>query len=93
MSVRGYLAAIPSAARKEMENLTFCVYVTEALKVLTENTTHVAVPGIGMADYGASITKSWSSMLEPPKPEPPKDDRPCGEIVRDMWTRIRGGKS
>ena len=70
------------------------MYVTDALKAITENTTHFLIPGVGAADYGTSLRMRYADLLDPtPKePEAPEDTRSAKEIAADMWTRIRGKK-
>ena len=50
--------------RRELENHTYRVYVTETLKAIAENTSHV-VPG------GKAMTKSWIELIDIDKPQEP----------------------
>ena len=76
---------------KRREERLYRVYVTDALKSLTENTTHYV--GVNeMIDYGASLSMRWIDVLEPQVEEESTDDRPCTEIVHSIWERIRNGR-
>lgn len=89
MRVKGYLAALPTAAHKHYEDKLFRIYVTDALMSITENTaTHIGLDG--PVEYGVKMTSRWVEVIEGPKEEPPKDDRPCAEIVSGIWERMRG---
>ena len=66
------------------------MYVTDALKVLTENTTHFV--GVNeFIDYGSTMNARWVDVLKP-KQEEEEDDRPCTEIVHEIWERMRNGQ-
>ena len=55
---------------------------------IAENTTHLL--GMqGVVDYGKTIKDRWINTLNPPE-EVPEDNRPCEDIAKDMWERIRG---
>lgn len=73
---------------KQHEEKLYRVYVTDALKTITENTTHY-VGAEDMFDYGASINVRWVELIEPQQEEE-TDDRSCEEIVHDIWERIKG---
>ena len=82
------IAAFQSENREKL----FRMYVTDTLKVIAENTSKSAVPGVGVVDYGAVLTKRWIELAEDiqPKSEEKEDPRTCSEIAHDMWQRIRG---
>lgn len=69
------------------EEKMYRIYVTDALKVLAENTTHYQ-GAEEMFDYGSTLTVRWIELFEPRKEEP-TDNRSCEEIVHDIWERIR----
>lgn len=75
---------------KYNEDRLYRVYVTDVLKAIAENTTHY-LGADGLFDYGTSINLRWIDALKPQKEEP-IDDRPCTEIVHDIWERIRNGR-
>ena len=102
---RGYvidhcIAALLRKQKKEAKETLFRMYVTDALKVIAENTSHFLIRGVGAVDYGVTMSKRWVEM-ELPQPEEKKptrpnaedDPRPCWEIATEMWTRIRGEKN
>ena len=73
------------------EEKLFRVYITDALKAIADNTTVFLVPGVGQIDCGTRILKRWIELEDNAKKEVKKEDpRSCGEIVEDMWKRIRG---
>ena len=70
-------------------DLTYRVYVTDCLQVLTENTTHFA--GIkGIVDYGKTIPARWYDMIHKDKQEENKEDRSVEEIAADIFDKICG---
>lgn len=79
LSVRGYLSALPAAMRKEMEDHTYRVYVTEALKSIAENTARAVISD------GKSLTKSWYEIIDIDRPEEPA--KTGDEIALDIMTR------
>lgn len=91
MRVKGYLAALPTAAHRHYEERIYRVYVTDALMTIAENTaTHLGLDG--PVEYGGKMTNRWVDIVEKREPhvEPPEDDRPCAEIVSGIWERMRG---
>jgi hypothetical protein len=62
--------------------------------LIAENAQKAAVPGVGVIDVGATLTKRWIELMQPEKQEPeePEDARSCREITDDIWARIRGSK-
>ncbi len=99
---RGYvidhcIAAFSRKNKTEAKETIYRAYVTDALKVVAENTSHYLLPGKGAVDYGSAMTKRWIELANPEllnsKPKKPKaedDNRPCEIIAIDMWKRIRG---
>lgn len=78
---------------QESEDKLRHVYVTDALKLIAENAQKAAVPGVGVIDTGATLTKRWIELVHPkPQQEEPEDTRSCREITDDIWARIRGSK-
>ena len=73
---------------KQDKEKLYRAYVTDALKIIAENTTHYQ-GAEEMFDYGSTLNARWIDVLEPQKEEP-TDDRSCEEIVDDIWERIRG---
>ena len=91
MSVSGYLRALPSIIRRQSEEWAYRVYVTDTLKVIAENTMRHVVPGHGAVEYGASMSRRWLDVIDPPEPVVP-DDRPAGVIAAGIWQRARIGR-
>ena len=90
---RGYVIEhCISALKSNNEEKAYKIYVTDALKAIAENTTHL-VGTQGVVDYGCKINRRWIDALTEaynPPPEVPEDNRPCEEIAADIWSRIRG---
>ena len=66
---------------------SYQIYVTDTLKAIAENTARTV-------KNGATMTKRWIDVIEPPKPIK-EDNRSCEEIVGDIWARAfskRGDK-
>lgn len=59
MSIRGILAALPYAIKKDIEEEAYRLYMTTCIRLLTENTAK-AVPG--EATY---ITADYESIVHP----------------------------
>lgn len=77
---------------QELQDKLLHIYITDSLKTIAENTSKMPVPGIGVVDYGAVLTKRWVNLLDPPKEEKVEEDpRSCREITADIFKRIRGG--
>lgn len=79
---------------QELDNRLLHVYITDALKVIAENTSKTYDHGVGVVGIGSTLTKHWIDMTKPQKPEPkePEDTRTCREITDGIWERMRGGK-
>lgn len=74
-----------SAFRQKQEEKAYKIYVTDALKVIANNTAG------GEARY--MIQRRWVELLEPVESEEAEQDpRSCEEIAADIWKRIRGKK-
>jgi hypothetical protein len=67
------------------------IYVTDALKAIVENTTHL-VGRTGVVDYGVKLKERYFELIneteEPQKVE--EDTRDASEVATDIWSRIRG---
>jgi len=77
---------ITASCRKKQEEVKYRNYVTECLRILTENTTHFVVPGYGDVSYGTYMKQSW---YEPKKKtaHTKKDKRSVQEIAADIMSR------
>ena len=64
---------------------SYQIYVTETLRLIVENTAKA---------NGYTMKNRWIDIIDPPKPVK-EDNRPCEEIVGDIWARAfrkRGDK-
>lgn len=71
-------------------DLTYRVYVTDCLQVLTENTTHFASIK-GIIDCGKTMPVRWYDFIRKNKQEENKEDRSVEEIATDIFKKICGG--
>jgi hypothetical protein len=74
---------IAASFRKEQEEMRFRQYITEALRLTTENTTHFMIPGVGNVDYGTYIQKPWRPLSAERGPKP-KQAKTGDEIAQDV---------
>lgn len=83
MKVRGYLASLPVSVKKQVMDEAYREYVTEALRIISENTAKYAGGGYMKARY-ADIVR--------PKPE---ETRTGSEIIEKMREKLRevGGET
>lgn len=77
-----------SAFLKKQEEKAYRVYVTDCLKVIGENGTHLV--GVnGVVDYGSKMSARWYDLVYPEKEieeEKQEDTRTCEEIVDSVWS-------
>lgn len=77
--------------RRSQEKLRYQAYITDALKALTENTTHRLIPGVGAVDYGAYMPLRWYGN-EQTEPEREKTgDEIAEEIILKAGLTLKGG--
>ena len=84
MGAKALLSALPILLKKQMREKAYRIYVTDALKAITENTAKYA---------GGSYTKARYLDLEDQRPE---ETRTPDEIIgkmKDKIARIGGGES
>ena len=62
--------------RREQEDKAYCIYVTDALRLISENT----ASSVG----GKYITARFADVIAPPKEE---DNRTCEEITAEIIAR------
>lgn len=80
---------VASFFRREQEEKRYRAYVTDALKALTENTTHRLIPGVGEVSYGSYMTARW--LQEAQKPEDTRSgDEIAEEIIRRAGLKLTG---
>lgn len=76
MGVRALLSALPALLKKQDQEQAYRVYVTDALKIITENTAKYA---------SGSYMKARYCDLENPKPA---ETRTPKEIIQHMKRKI-----
>lgn len=69
MRVRAYLSALPALLKKQVEQELYRVYVTDALKIVCENTERFA--------GGYHLSSRYLSMINPTR----EDNRTEAEII------------
>lgn len=72
-----------SAFAEYSKDLAFRIYITDGLKVISENTAHFA--------GGSSLQLRWFDLINPePEEEKEKvqDLRSCDDIVNSIWRKI-----
>ena len=80
-----------AAFNAEQEGKLYRIYITDALKAITENTARFVVQGVGEIMAGVQLSTRWVELnVEPEETPEPEDDRPATEIAADIWARMRG---
>ena len=79
-----------SALSINQQEKMYRIYITDCLKYLTENTTHLV--GVnGVVDYGIKMTERWIDLREK-KPQKvadnPNETKTTEEIVDGIWAKI-----
>lgn len=69
-----------SAFSKSQEEKTFRIYLTDALKVISENTAG--------GESRHAMSKRWADLVEPVKGEEPEETRSAEEIISDFKKRL-----
>ena len=88
---RGYVIEhVVASFRKNQEELRYKVYVTDALKTLTENTMRRLIPGVGTVEYGAYMQNRWYAKEEPQDER--SGDEIAEEIIRKAGLTLKGGE-
>lgn len=77
----------------EAEEKAFKTYVTDALMMIAENTTHY-VGASEMFDYGKSFKERWIDLMnyEPPTKEEPEEEKSVKEFAADIWENMKKKK-
>lgn len=73
---------VSAKLRQESDIRTYRFFVTDALKMITENQA-------GLENKVRYITQRYSDTISN-QPEQEEDPRSCVEIVADMWAKING---
>lgn len=71
-------------ARQESHLRAYRNYVTDALRIITQNTAGTVEEGIYLPQRFAEL---YAEDTEPAE----EDTRSCEEIVADMWKALKGG--
>ena len=74
MTVPAYNIALPEIVHCDIETKAYREYVTESLRLRGED---------------KYLTGRWADIIDT-KPSPKQDDRPCVEIAKSIFARIRG---
>lgn len=70
-----------SAFTEYNKDLAFRIYITDGIKVISENTAHFA--------GGSSLQLRWYDLIDQtPEEEPEQDTRSCDDIVNSIWSKI-----
>lgn len=79
--------------RKDQEELRFRAYLTDAIKALTENTTHYIIPGIQDAiSYGAYMPERWIDGVKTWEKEDTRTgDEVAEDVIRRAGLTLKGG--
>lgn len=86
---RGYVIDhVASFFRREQEEKRYRAYVTDALKALTENTTHRLIPGIGEVSYGSYMPTRWLKETQAPE-DKRSGDEIAEEIIRRAGLKLK----
>ena len=89
------ISTINKKRNKELEEIQFKAYVTDALMIIAENTTHF-VGAKEMFDYGKSIKSRWVELMKYIKPEEEKsledDTRTAEEFAADVFRNMKKKK-
>ena len=75
------ISALPFAIKRIIQDEIYCIYITDALKTISENT--AALSG------GSHVSKRFYDILHPTKAE--IDNRTGDEIANDVIASICGG--
>lgn len=89
---------IVHAVNAERDRDQYRAYVTDALKIIADNTRNHVVygkRGADVAEIGGTMKSLWSELARPargrkPEPEPVEDTRTVEEIVDHIWGAIEG---
>lgn len=76
-----------SAFSKRQEDKAYRIYVTDCLKAIAENGTHL-VGASGVVDYGSKMNMRFYDIITPDpedKHEEVEDTRTTEEIVNSVW--------
>lgn len=89
------ISTLKQKRQREAEEKAYRAYITDALMIIAENTTHY-VGKSDMFDYGKSLKTRWVELMDyvkkPAEEEPQdlEDDiRSAEEFAADIWQRMK----
>lgn len=86
------VAALNKKRKAEIEEARYKAYVTDALMIIAENTTHY-MGASDMFDYGKTLRSRWIELMSEPKEEPKEEDtRTPEELAADIWQKMKKKK-
>lgn len=78
--------------RREQEDLRFRAYLTDAIKAVTENTSHYFVPGAGdVITYGAIMPHRWIDGTKKQETDTRTGDEIAADVIRRAGLTLKGG--
>lgn len=83
-ALKPFLAYYYAKSREKADNLLYQVYLTDAAKVIAENTARI--------QGGSTINTRFVELLSIRGRVEEEDTRECAEIAASIWERIRGEK-
>jgi hypothetical protein len=79
---------------KKQKEKAYRIYVTDCLKAITENTTHLMSMN-GVVDYGSTMPERWIELvdvdIEKKKKIEEFNSTSADDFVDDMWNRMKKG--
>ena len=81
MRAGAYIAVLPTLIKKQIQEQSYRVYVTDALKVITENTAKLG---------GGSYLRTRYYDIENPPPEEKRTPKDIINHMKEKITEIRG---
>ena len=73
--------------RREADDTRYKNYLTEALRILTENTTHYLIPGVGNVNYGGYLKTPWIEAQKKSREKKTEEPADGDQIAIDLMRR------
>lgn len=93
MHITGYINAIPVMIKRQCEADNYRVYVTDALKAITNNTTNYIIPGHGAVAYGTMFERRFADIISGKQQEPVETAEDVIDRITNKLTRGKDGRS
>lgn len=77
MTAKGYIAVLPAILKRDAETAAYRVYITDALKIVAENTAKYA--------GGPYLKVRYADIVNPPKEE----TRTADEVIEHMKKKLK----